>query len=457
MSTKKKLAIKKKTIKGKAPTKVPAKVGAKKSSAKKKSEVSKSSKEENTPKVGAAAAEAYLKKMKADQHFKGKAQICRASEFASPYNLRRPTGVPQLDKDLGGGFHAGGGVQIHAAESAGKTHLAFRTAAQVQRNYGNNAVILVGCTEIRLDKSFARRAGFCVAYSDTEINELNTIRVRNGLRPFTSEEKRDLRKQIGEVIIITGETGDYILDAFIEALRDMGSACQLAILESLGALLTKAQDKKDVGDFTYGGSANLITLFQNKVYPLFMMDRSDGSMLETTILGVNQARANITTNPKAKATKPAAGAYAWRHAQLASVELRKGEPIWKDKSHSRMIGRTVKWEISKGKAGTHDGLKGEYDYYHVGTDQPVFWADVEENGHTWGIDTITDLCGLAKDVGIVQGTGWYTWRDPDDSSRIIFKCQGMDTFADKIVTDEELQALMWSHCLKTSGLTVRFK
>ena len=53
------------------------------------------------------------------------------------------------------------------------------------------------------------------------------------------------------------------------------------------------------------------------------------------------------------------------------------------------IGREVRWLIAKGKVGTHDGLTGRYDFYHVPTTDPVFWSDVLLNGSTWGIDRIS--------------------------------------------------------------------
>lgn len=399
-------------------------------------------------------AAAFVKEMNASKKFKGKAQCCLASEHATPYHLRRPTGVMGLDLALGGGLHAGGGVQVWGGQSAGKTHLALRTAGEVQRNYGENALIAIGLTEIRLDKAFCRRSGFCVAYSEREIKEFNHIRIANGLPPFTKEEAADLRKQIGTVLLYKAETGDVMLDQTVKGLRDLHSACQLLIIESLGALLTPDQNEKDIGDRVYAGASGMVTTWQNKIYPLFMLDGEDGSMLETTILGINQARAAIGGGPRGPQTKAAMGAYSWQHAQLADIELRKGKPFWADSANTVRGGREVHWEIKKGKAGTHDGLKGTYDWHMMPKTSPVFWSECELMRSQWGIDTITDLVETAAKVGAIERSGnWLSF--PQAGTHV--RANGASNFAELVVADPELEVQLRDACLRAANLTVRYK
>jgi RecA/RadA recombinase len=406
-------------------------------------------------------AEEFAYKMAHDPGYRGKVQVSLASDYSSPYYLRRPTGVLGLDLAMGGGFPAGGGVQIFGPGSAGKTYLAFRTAGQVQKNYGEDAIIGIGCSEIRLDKGFARRAGFCIPYSDREINDYNAIRISQGYPPFTPEEQADLRMQIGQVVMLAGANGAELLDSTIAHMRYFRSYSQLIILESLGALLTPDQDEKDVGDRTYGGSSGIITTWQNKNYPLYMLDGEDGESLKTTIIGINQVRAVLDGSPHGPKTRPAAGAWSWVHAQLVNLELKIGEPLWVDSQHTAKSGHVVKWDIRKGKAGTHDGIRGEYLWHHLPGRDPVFWSDVQNSFADYGIDTVRELVDTSRKMDVVlQGGAYLTF---DDGIGPQVRVQGergepaTEKLAVMVASDPELELRIRNACLKKANLTVQFR
>jgi RecA/RadA recombinase len=392
--------------------------------------------------------EAWISKISKMDKFKGVVQVKLARDANTPYHLRRPTGVLSLDIALAGGFPAGGCSQIHGPESVGKTYLAYRTAGMVQKHYGDRARIFVICTEIRFDKSFARKAGCCVDYSAEEIKRFEDLRNLKGLPPYTKEELADLQKTIGKVAFESGNNGERALDVIYQALKD--DMFHLVIIESLGALISSDQEAGDVGDRVYGGSSVMLTNFMNKIYPLYMMDRSNRSMLETTIIGINQARAEIGGSPRGPKTHPAAGSHSWKHAQLASVELHKSSAI-RASGDGPIIGREVRWDITKGKAGTHDGKKGEFNFYHVPGDDPVFWKDVQNNIHEWGIDTITDMVETAKKLGVFELAGsWIKWAEGD---RLLAHCQGSDKLSDMLVGNEELQNKLREQCLSAAQLS----
>jgi RecA/RadA recombinase len=435
-------------------TKGPPKVAAKKEAPKKltKRQAEKARAEKQSGKGGAGDVRSWAATVSKMPKFKGLAQISFADELNTPYYLRRPTGVLGLDVALAGGFHAGGSAQIHGGESVGKTHLAFRTAGMVQKHYGDRAAILIVSTEIRPDKTFARKACFRFPYTKEEVDHFDTKRTERGLPPFTVEEKVDLTKKVGEIVVVTAGTGEKALDVAYEAL--VTGFFQLVIIESLGALLSSDQEAGDVGDRTYGGSSVMLTSFMNKVYPLYMMDRTaeDGSksMLETTILGINQARAEMGAVGHQKKTHAAAGAFAWKHAQLASVELTKSKPY---REGNAMLGREVRWEITKGKAGTHDGKKGTYNYWHVPKDDPVLWSDVELHSSTYGIDTITDMVVTAKQLGALDVSGsWLTWKE---DGNVLIRAQSAEKFGEALVDDEELQNRLRFRCYELAELPVR--
>ena len=424
---------------------------AKKKTTKKSTKKSPTPVEKEAPESVDKQISSWMARVSKSEGLKGFVQIKKASESRTPYYLRRPTGIMSLDIALGGGMHAGGEIEVHGGESAGKTYLALHTAGEVQKNYGEQSAILIVSTEIRLDKTFARKAGLCVGYDDAEIRHFSEIRERQGYAAFTDEEVADLKKEIGNIVVVSGATGGKALEVAESAL-ELG-VFQLIIIESLGALVPKHVDEGSVEDRHYGGSSVILTNFQNKIYKYFMMDRPDGSMLETTIIGINQARANITTAMHAKPTKAAAGAWAWKHGQLASIELKKSEPI--PKGGYPKIGRKVGWMLTKGKAGTHDGKTGEYNYYHVPRTDPVFWAEVVEQQSQWGVDTITDLVRASQKVGAVELSGsWYSWKENGNE---VVRAQGADAFADVLVNDDELVLKLRQRCLECANLPVRYQ
>jgi RecA/RadA recombinase len=401
------------------------------------------------PKKDLSDVEAWVNKINSAPHFKGVVQVCMANQLRTPYHLRRPTGITSVDIALGGGFHAGGTAEIHGEESVGKTYLAYRTAAEIQRNYGDAAKILIFGTEIRPDKGFARMAGFHLGYSPDEVEEYNGIRAAYGMEPFTPEQVADLTSQTGKVAYIGAATADLGLDAVVEALRD--GFYQLVIIESLGAFLTPAQDEEDVGKRHYAGSSMLVTNFQNKVYPLFVMDRKDGTLLETTIIGVNQARANMDAGMYGTKTRAAASAFAWKHGQLVSVKLEKGAAIRDPADKKKITGREVRWSLSKGKAGTHDGKNGVYIFRHLPRLDPVFWSDVQTKDMR-GADLNDDLIETAVTYGVIQRSGaWYEWPEAG------IRANGTDRFAATLEETPELLVDLRRECFIAAGVMVRFK
>jgi RecA/RadA recombinase len=371
--------------------------------------------------------------------------VVLASEAKTPFILRRSTGILSADLALGGGWHAGGTVEVRGEESVGKTYFANLTAGQVQKHYGDASRILVFSTEIRPDKSFARMCSFCIAYSDHEIAEMDEVRQKRGMDPFSPEDIADLKHQIGDVVILTADTADTGLEIVLSALR--AGLFQLIIIESLGAFLTKMVEEGDVSDRHYGGPAGVVTTYQNMAYPLFMMDRPDGTMLETTLLGINQARANIGGTKYDPNTKGALGAFAWKHACLASLELTRGAQIRPD-SKADPIGRLVRFHLTKGKAGTHDGKHGKYDFYHFPKVEPVFWRDHET---TWfgGASIYDDMVQVACDMGIVEQSGaWIKFAGE--------QFQGKENFGNFVADHPEAQELIREQALERAGILVRY-
>ena len=395
--------------------------------------------------------EAWVARMQKSSKHKGTTQVRMASETKNPYGLRRPTGKLGLDIGLGGGLHAGGVIEVQGPESVGKTLFYWDAIGQLQQVYGKDTKVLVAATELRPDKDQARMAGCCIAYSNEEIDDLEGNRVLHNHPKFTAEERKDLKKQIGKIVIVMAATAETLFDAIFDAMKE--NIFQMVVIDSMGALLPKAKDNTDsFQEKTYGGASVPVTDFMNKLYPLFIMDRGDGSMAETTLLAINQARARIGATKYERNTKEAMGAYAWKHGQLVNILLTRGAKIRETKK-GPAVGYTVNWELVKGKMGTHDGKKGTYDYYHLPKMQPVFWKDVEE---TWfgGVAYYNEHVETAQELGVVEGVSWPAFTK---SNGEVLKAQGVDNLAQLFAEDPEAFEELRDACFEKAGVSVRHK
>lgn len=406
-------------------------------------------------KVAKSGIQAWIERMSKDKKWAGKVQVKRASDVTNPYLYRIESPLLSLNIALGGGLHCGGVTEVQGAESAGKTQFLFSTAGRLQKRYGENTRILIGVNEMIPDVGFARQSGFCLPYSTGDIHDFEEIRAERGLEPFTEEEVADLRKTIGEIVIVYGDTGESLLQSIIEALdesrNDPTGGFQMMIVESLGALLPAAVEEKDVGERTFGGSAPMMTQFQTKIYPRLIFDRPDGEKQKTAIVGISQARANTDAGMYGPKTKSSVGAFAWKHGQFLNLELKKGAKIKEDK---KVVGHEVRWEIRKGKAGTHDGKSGAFNYYHFPQIAPVFWSAVVNSDELVGIDSISDAVRVGQDLGLIDTSGaWLTWTE---GRKTLIRSQGEAQFASKLMDEPELLEKLREDCIRSSGIMVRY-
>ena len=72
----------------------------------------------------------------------GHAVIMPAQDVPNVHILRRPFGIPSMDMRIGGGLPASGISTISGPPGVGKSLLCWQAAAQVQKNYGDNAAIV---------------------------------------------------------------------------------------------------------------------------------------------------------------------------------------------------------------------------------------------------------------------------------------------------------------------------
>lgn len=376
----------------------------------------------------------------------GSQVIRRANETDTSYYLRRPTGIPDLDIGLGGGFPASALSVITGPDGAGKDYVINCCIREVQRNYGPEARVAILSTEFPYDKLFARtQAGVEVAFTESEIDDLNRNREKAGVDRLSDEETARYMNQVGEIVLIQGLLMDHALDVLLNVL-DTG-AFQFIAINSLGVMETVAKNDTDsLEEFAAQSSeAQLLSKFIPKMFMYLNRPMRDGSRNETTLLAANQVRGNRNM-PRLKPGmpmlehmkyQPGSGSRALAHGKAIDLALHKGPTILDESVKPPVsLGRTINWELTKGKLGTHDGIKGHYDYYF-----------------NEGADLATSLVTQAVLHGVIDLSGsWYSFNDGETE----FSLQGAPKTAAHLRENPELYDYVYRRTLAEAGIFCRY-
>lgn len=319
--------------------------------------------------------------------------IVRADQAPNPYLLRRPTGIMELDIDLGGGFPAGGCSIISGPDNAGKTYLMFKAMAMQQRLYGHECRLAFAQAEGGFPFDQALNAGLKVSVPDEILEQWQEFRRLRNMVPFTNEQLLLFKEEIGQFYVFRGATGEELTQAILDGVRT--NAFSLIGCDSINGLSPQVDVPKDMDAHNMRAShANLVTKFFNKYIPLTtgLNNVNLTTLIFTQQVRSNQERANLKGKAQQYA-KPWAvgGAYAAKHFKLIDLVLWGGSKITRGEGKDRtVIGKTLKWLLEKGKAGTHDNKSGEASYYYPHYRPPG------------GVDVVGELMTSAIKRGIVQ-------------------------------------------------------
>lgn len=308
--------------------------------------------------------------------------ISFAEDTDGSFILRRPTGILSLDKALRGGFPKGI-IEIIGEPNIGKTALVCKTAIEIQNNYKEDACIGIIAIE-KFDKKFWKDLGLKIAFSDEEIRF-----TEEGLgRSLTETECAYYKEQVGNIVLSPALTVENALEVCLDMIKS--KLFQLIVVDSIGAVVTDAQNEKTLDEKTYGGIAGPMGTFVNKVNLLNE---------NTTILIVNQLRDNLKMKTPFDDPYKEAGGWALKHAKLISLRMTRGEQIKKKvQTNDLILGRYVNWVIKKGKGGTPEGSKGSYPFYKG------------KYGYMLGIDVIQDIVLTAVEYDIIEKAGaWFSY------------------------------------------------
>ena len=371
-----------------------------------------------------------------------------ANEVANTYEVRRPCGIIEIDLATGGGLPAGSMNEISGPDNTGKTYLAMRYCLMHQRLYGDESFIAYAISEGQFDYRRAMHVGLKVSVPDELIAQWNQERVLRGMPEYTQEEYLFFKQKVGEFVIIRGNTGEELLQGVANALRS--NIFGIAVIDSISAILPDADAEKELEEGNkMASNASLVTKFVQRTTPSF--NGLDG-LNWATLISINQVRANQeranAPSYMQKAIKQWAsvGAYAARHAKHIDVQIQNGEKLKKTvKGAEKIIGKVIKFELSKGKTGAHDNVKGEFSFFY---DE---WVPA-------GVNEVEDLIVTGQRLGIIQEkAGKISVVQPDTNNAVVADIDGFPAFKQQLQDDFEFFLVVMREVLATKGIMCLFR
>lgn len=275
------------------------------------------------------------------------------------------TGSILIDHAIGiGGLPVGRIVEIYGPEASGKTTLAMHAIAQAQK-----------------------RGGIC-AFIDAE-HALDPVYAAN------------LGINIDDLIISQPDYGEQALDIAEMLIRS--GAVDIIVIDSVAALVPKAELEGDMGDSHMGLQARLMSQALRKLTPVVHKSK-------TVFIFINQVRQNIGAMPFAPKETTTGGNALKFYASLR-LDVRRIASIKRDERH---IGNTIVVKIVKNKVAPpfrqvkldllfSEGISKELELLDAAIEYAVIvqsgsWFSFEDNKIAQGRDQTLQFLKANKDA-----------------------------------------------------------